>query len=102
MKNVAAIFEKEMKSYFVSPIAYVCYRFSGHLRYFLQHSYHLHGTLHVCCDAVTAVGNLALIDVPALVSRNFFGVLSTVILFMLPMITMATFADEKRRVRWSC
>ncbi len=30
-------------------------------------------------------------------SRNFFGVLSTVILFMLPMITMATFADEKRR-----
>ena len=36
-------------------------------------------------------------DVPALVSRNFFGVISTVILFMLPMITMAAFADEKRR-----
>ena len=36
-------------------------------------------------------------DVPALVERNFFGILSTIILFMVPMITMATFADEKRR-----
>jgi gliding motility-associated transport system permease protein len=100
MKNVLAIFEKEIKSYFVSPIAYVVltvfliiagYFFYNILTIFMERS------MFAAMQSQQFGGPPPSIDVPALVSRNFFGVLSTVILFMLPMVTMASFADEKRR-----
>jgi ABC-2 type transport system permease protein len=100
MKNVLAVFEKDMRSYFVSPIAYVVltvflvisgYFFYNILTIFMERS------MFAAMQSQQFGGPPPSIDVPALVSRNFFGVLSTVILFMLPMVTMATFADEKRR-----
>ncbi len=100
MKNVFAVFLKEMKSYFVSPVAYVVltvflviagYFFTGILNIFFERS------MMAMMQAQQYGGMPPAIDVPALVSRNFFGVVSTIILFMLPMITMATYADEKRR-----
>lgn len=100
MKNVFAVFLKEMKAYFVSPVAYVVltvfliitgYFFTGILNIFFERS------MMAMMQAQQYGGMPPAIDVPALVSRNFFGVVSTIILFMLPMITMATYADEKRR-----
>src|SRR5258706_6438848 len=37
------------------------------------------------------------VDVPGIVSRSFFGTTSVVLLFMIPMLTMGLFAEEKRR-----
>ena len=100
MKYVWAVLEKELRYYFVSPIAYVVltvfliisgYFFYNILTIFIERS------MFASLQSQQFGGPPPSIDVAALVSRNFFGVLSTVILFMLPMITMATFADEKRR-----
>jgi hypothetical protein len=36
-------------------------------------------------------------DVPGLVIQNFFGIVSTIILFLLPMLTMGIYAEERKR-----
>jgi ABC-2 type transport system permease protein len=37
------------------------------------------------------------IDVPSLVIRNFTGIVSTIVLFMIPMLTMGVYAEERKR-----
>ena len=100
MKNVLAVLQKEFKSYFVSPIAYVVLTvfliISGYFFYNIV-SIFVERSMMMMMQSQQFGGPPPAMDVPALVGRNFFGVVSTVILFMLPMITMATFADEKRR-----
>ncbi len=100
MKNVLAVFQKETKYYFVSPIAYVVltvfFIISGYFFYNIL-SIFMERSMFAAMQSQQFGGPPPSFDVPSLVTRNFFGVLSTVILFMLPMITMATFADEKRR-----
>jgi gliding motility-associated transport system permease protein len=100
MKNILAIMQKELRSYFVSPVAYVVLTvfliISG---FFFERivSIFIERSMMMMMQSQQFGGPPPPMDVPAVVDRNFFGVLSTVILFMLPMITMATFAEEKRR-----
>lgn len=100
MKNVLAILQKELRTYFVSPIAYVVLTvflvISGYFFYNIV-SIFVQRSMMAMMQSQQFGGPPPPMDVPSLVARNFFGVTSTVILFMLPMITMATFADEKRR-----
>src|SRR5262245_11015286 len=100
MKNVFAILQRELRSFFVSPIAYVVLTvfliISGYFFYNIV-SIFVERSMMMMMQSQQFGGPPPAMDVPALVGRNFFGVVSTVILFMLPMITMATFADEKRR-----
>jgi ABC-2 type transport system permease protein len=100
MKNILAILQKELRGYFVSPIAYVVLTvflvISGYFFYQIV-SIFVERSMMMMMQSQQFGGPPPAMDVPSLVSRNFFGVVSTVILFMLPMITMATFADEKRR-----
>jgi ABC-2 type transport system permease protein len=99
MKGLIAVYRREIGSYFVSPIAYivvglfllVCgwffYRILG---YFIAQS-------------VTSqmrsmqMGGPQPMDVPGLVIQNFFGIVSTIILFLLPMLTMGIYAEERKR-----
>jgi ABC-2 type transport system permease protein len=100
MKNVLAILQKELRSYFVSPIAYVVMTvfliICGYFFYTIV-SVFVERSMMMMMQSQQFGGPPPAMDVPSLVSRNFFGVVSTVVLFMLPMITMASFADEKRR-----
>lgn len=100
MKNILAVLQKELRSYFVSPIAYVVLTvflvISGYFFYNIV-SIFVERSMMMMMQSQQFGGTPPAMDVPSLVSRNFFGVVSTVILFMLPMITMPTFADEKRR-----
>jgi ABC-2 type transport system permease protein len=100
MKNILAILQKELRGYFVSPIAYVVLTvflvISGYFFYQIV-SIFVERSMMMMMQSQQFGGPPPAMDVPSLVSRNFFGVVSTVILFMLPMITMAAFADEKRR-----
>src|SRR5499433_760215 len=99
MKGIIAVYRREMGSYFVSPIAYivvglfllVCgWFFYRILAFFIQQS-------------VTAqmramqMGAPPAMDVPGLVIQNFFGIVSTIILFLLPMLTMGIYAEERKR-----
>lgn len=100
MKNVVAILQKELRTVFVSPIAYVVLTvfliISGYFFYNIV-SIFVERSMMAMMQSQQFGGPPPAMDVPALVTRNFFGIVSTVILFMLPMITMPAFADEKRR-----
>jgi ABC-2 type transport system permease protein len=97
MKGMIAVYRREMGSYFVSPIAYiviglfllVCgwffYRILG---FFVQQS---------VMSEMNQMQGPQNMDVPGLVLQNFFGIVSTIILFLLPMVTMGVYSEERKR-----
>ena len=100
MKNIAAIWQREMKSYFVSPIAYVV------LTIFLFVS----GVffLSILSDILTNVMRAEMmqaqfgqqaqpIDVPYYVVLGLQQTTRVILLFVIPMLTMGLFAEEKKR-----
>jgi ABC-2 type transport system permease protein len=98
MKGMYAVYRKEMSHYFVSPVAYVivaifllltAYFFNRLLVLIIQEAF----------QASFEEGQFGggAFDVPSLVMRNFFGVLSTLLLFITPMLTMSVYAEERRR-----
>jgi ABC-2 type transport system permease protein len=96
MQNILAIWQREMKSYFVSPIAYVV------LTIFLL----LSGAIFFSglTDIVQATMMQAQmgqgsqpIDVPGFVMQRLFGTTIVILLFIVPMLTMGLFAEEKKR-----
>ena len=100
MKNIIAIVQRELGTYFVSPVAYVVltafllmsgWFFQAVLSQFLQIS-----MMSALQGAQTGQGP-APMDVPGLVSQNFLSSMSVILLFMIPMITMALFSEEKKR-----
>jgi ABC-2 type transport system permease protein len=96
MQYVLAIWQREMKSYFVSPIAYVV------LTVFLFLSgFFFYSILTAVVQSTMMQGQFGQgmqpVDVPGIVSRSFFGTTSVVLLFMIPMLTMGLFAEEKKR-----
>lgn len=99
MKGIIAVYRREMGSYFVSPIAYivvglfllVCgWFFYSILTYFISQSISAQ-------MRSMQFGQAPAMDVPGLVIQNFFGIVSTVILFLLPMLTMGIYAEERKR-----
>ena len=92
MKNIILICQKEIKGYFASPIAYAVmalfalifgYLFSGYTRYFAQVS-------------LQAMMQQQPMNVNEFIIRPMLGFASTIALFLIPMITMRLFAEEKR------
>src|SRR5579863_5782684 len=99
MRNFYAIYRKEMGHYFVSPIAYV---FIG-IFLFLS-AYFFNFFLTVVSQQAMQMelqgmqfGMPQQVDVPSEVMRAFFGLLSTLILFFTPILTMGIFAEERKR-----
>jgi ABC-2 type transport system permease protein len=100
MRNVLAIFNKEMRSYFYSPIAYVVigiflfisgYFFYGLLTQFLEFSMR---------SAIQAQYYRTLppkMNVNEYVIRPLFLNLSVIGLFMMPAITMRLYSEEKKQ-----
>ncbi len=99
MRNFYAIYRKEMGHYFVSPIAYV---FIG--IFLLLSAYFFNVFLQVVSQQAMQMelqgmqfGMPQQVDVPSEVMRAFFGLLSTLILFFTPILTMGIFAEERKR-----
>jgi ABC-2 type transport system permease protein len=96
MQNILAIWKREIKSYFVSPIAYVVltiflflmgFFFFGNLTELVQYSM-----------AQAQYGQTGQpLDVPAYVMRSLFSSTSVILLFLIPMLTMGLFSEEKKR-----
>ena len=95
MNNILLICRKELKSYFASPIAYILMAFFGLIFGF--------GFYTATRDMVRyafqaqAMGQMAQMNVNEQIIRPLLGFASTVALFLIPMITMRTFAEEKSR-----
>ena len=100
MKNILAIVERELRAYFASPVAYVVLTifvllsgvfFQTILRQIVQMA-----TVNALQSQQFGAASQP-IDMPGLISQSFLGTLSVVLLFMLPMITMGLFSEEKKR-----
>jgi ABC-2 type transport system permease protein len=96
MQYVLAIWQREMKSYFVSPIAYVVLTVFLFLSGFFFYSILTAVVQSTMMQAQMGQG-MQPVDVPGIVSRSFFGTTSVILLFMIPMLTMGLFAEEKKR-----
>jgi ABC-2 type transport system permease protein len=93
MRNIIAIADKELRSYFASPIAYIIiglfalvfgYFFDIYVAYFLRSSMQMQ---------FGGGGNM---NVNQVVIGNALQNAAVIILFMMPMITMRTYSEEKR------
>lgn len=94
LRNIGAIAGKELRSYFASPTAWVMmgffafifgYFFVTYLQYFVQQSMQA----QFGGAAPTMNVNMQLV-------RPLLGNASVLVLFLLPMITMRTYSEEKR------
>jgi ABC-2 type transport system permease protein len=96
MQNILAIWQREMKSYFVSPIAYVAltfYLFFTGLIFYIILARVVQSTM-----MQTQMGQGAQpVDVPGIVMMSLFNTTSVILLFVVPMLTMGLFAEEKKR-----
>src|SRR5713226_6169042 len=100
MRNIWTILKKDLSLFFVSPIAYVVLTvflfITGFFFYNIVASV-MQFSIQEMLQAQQFGGPPQARDWTQEVFRGFFGILGTVILFFLPMLTMGVFADEKRR-----
>ncbi|HEV3254897.1 MAG TPA: ABC transporter permease [Candidatus Acidoferrales bacterium] len=99
MRNLYAIYRKEMSHYFVSPIAYIIiglfllitgFFFTNLVNLIIQQSFEM--TMQSA-----RFGTPFQMDVPSAVLRNFFAILGSLLLFLLPMLTMGVYSEERKR-----
>ncbi|MBI1922879.1 ABC transporter permease [Candidatus Poribacteria bacterium] len=76
MNNIAAIFKKEFRSYFNSPIAYI------------------YITVFLCLSAWLFFRGFFIINQAEM--RGFFGLMPWMFLFFVPAVTMKLWAEEKK------
>jgi ABC-2 type transport system permease protein len=93
MSNVLAIANKELKSYFASPIAYIIIGFFA-----LVFGYFYFVSLLFFAQASLQMGmpGAGQINIHNMAIRPLLSNVSVVALFVLPLITMRTYAEEKR------
>jgi len=93
MSNILAIAQKELKSYFASPIAYVIIGFFalvfGYF-YIVSISFFLQMAMQM------GVPGQGQVNINNMAIRPLLQNVSVVALFVLPLITMRTYAEEKR------
>jgi ABC-2 type transport system permease protein len=94
MTNILAIAQKELRSYFASPIAYVViglwtllygFFFASLLGYFVRQSMQM-----------SQFGGQQPVNVNEQMIRLLFQNTTILILFLMPLITMRTYSEEKR------
>src|SRR5918911_1424138 len=98
MRNIAAIVERELRAYFNSPIAYVVLTIFVFLSGFF---------FRLILAQVMQMGLMSQMqaqqlgprpmDMPKMISQSFLSTLSVILLFIMPMLTMGLFAEEKKR-----
>src|SRR6202451_29723 len=99
MQSFYAVYRKEMGHYFVSPIAYIfiglflilsAFFFNLILTAVIKESFQME-------MQSMQMGAPPSFDAPAEIMRAFFGLLSTLVLFFTPILTMSIYAEERKR-----
>jgi ABC-2 type transport system permease protein len=98
MRNILAIVERELRAYFNSPIAYVVLTIFVFLSGLFFRS---------ILAQVMQMGLMSQMqaqqfgprpmDMPGMISRGFLSTMSVILLFIMPMLTMGLFSEEKKR-----
>jgi len=94
MGNILAIAQKELKSYFASPIAYVTIGFFA-----LLYGYFYVVGLAFFVRQSMQMGQLGggqPVNINQMMIRNVVQNVTILVLFLMPMVTMRTYAEEKR------
>lgn len=96
--NILAICRKELSSYFASPLAYsiagIFWLISGYFFVFIL--FEEGGILQEVAKREQMGLTLPPIDVPYIFFGDFFNIMGTLILFMLPLLSMGLYAEERR------
>ena len=102
MKNIIAIYRRELGSYFVSPIAYavigVFLIIAGLMFYY--GTFGQEGLLNRVITyrmRMMQSGGAGDVDVPSIIMQQLMSFAATVSLFMVPMLTMGSYAEERKR-----
>tara|TARA_B100000579_G_scaffold407733_2_gene395243 strand:+ start:200 stop:982 length:783 start_codon:yes stop_codon:yes gene_type:complete len=99
MGNFIAIYSKELRSYFVSPVAYVIAGVFLFLSGFLFRSILMQFNL-ICLQlsqrAQQMGGAMPALNLNEMVVTQFFAVMDFIWLLIVPMLTMRLFAEEKK------
>lgn len=93
--NILAIYRKELQSYFASPLAYIVAAV-----FWLLAGFFFIFVLGVTTQQVAYADSLGLqtpIDVPYQIVQAFLGILSSIVLFILPILSMGLYAEERKR-----
>lgn len=94
MNNILAIAHKELKSYFSTPIAYIVIGFFALLfGYFFYVMLVIFNQQSLQLGGVEGGGN---VDINQQLIRPLFLNASVILLFVLPLVTMRTYSEEKR------
>jgi ABC-2 type transport system permease protein len=95
MKNIWAIFKKELKTYFVSPIAYVMFTvfliLAGYFFFSLTAAFNLQSMHYMRYNYAGFEFN-----VNEMVISPLFYNISIILLLMIPLFTMRMYAEEKK------
>ena len=95
MRNILAIASKELRSYFAGPIAYIAiglwallygYFYVAILQFFVRNSMQMMGQM----------GGPQSMNVNQQLIRPLLQNVTILILFIMPMVTMRTYSEEKR------
>jgi ABC-2 type transport system permease protein len=99
MRNLYAIYRKELAHYFVSPVAYILIGV-----FLIVAGFFFNIILASAIQSAFSAqmqsmrfGAPADFDVPGAVLRSFLGLLSTLVLFMSPLLAMGVYAEERKR-----
>lgn len=100
MRNFFAIYSKEMRSYFVSPVAYVIagvFLFlSGYLFRNILMQFNLWCLQFSQRSQMMGMGGMPNLNLNEMVVTQFFAVMDFIWLLVVPMLTMRLFAEEKK------
>lgn len=95
LANIVAIYRRELQSYFQSPLAYVVagvfWFLSGLFFVFI-----LNATIQRIAIADQS-GFQGAIDAPYQFYQSFLGILSSIAMFILPILSMSLYAEERKR-----
>lgn len=95
MDSIITIFRKELRGYFASPIAYVVAAIFWLLAGFFFVT--IVGRVIQFSQQADMFGGGQSFDAVTIASQQFLGVLGTLMLFVLPILTMGLYAEERRR-----
>ncbi len=94
MGNTLTIAQKELRAYFVSPIAYVLLVFFALLFGFFYAS-SINFVVQMSMGQF-GLGGPQIVNINEFMIRPLFGNTAVILLFLLPMLTMRSYAEEKR------
>src|ERR1700693_2255791 len=94
MRNIWTICSKEMRSYFVSPVAYLLLTMFALLFGFFF--WNMLGSFVIAGMEAQAAGETFPMNINEQMIRPLLSNISVIGLFFIPMITMRLFAEEKR------